>query len=128
MYNFCIGTTCTDPGYPNGGYLSTDVTGFEQDKVVTFGCNLAGFTVPANSALKCVLNGAADGLTWNGTTPTECQGMKGAVNQAEILDLIQLSINIFIPHATKLQGVCFLPVCQFVSLSCFLEAQLLSNR
>lgn len=104
------------------------MTGFEQDKVVTFGCNLAGFTVPANSALKCVLNGAADGLTWNGTTPTECQGMKGAVNQAEILDLIQLSINIFIPHATKLQGVCFLPVCQFVSLSCFLEAQLLSNR
>uniref|UniRef100_K1QDS6 Fibropellin-1 n=1 Tax=Magallana gigas TaxID=29159 RepID=K1QDS6_MAGGI len=69
----CEGTTCTDPGYPNGGYLSTDVTGFEQDKVVTFGCNLAGFTVPANSALKCVLNGAADGLTWNGTTPTECQ-------------------------------------------------------
>lgn len=51
------------------------MTGFEQDKVVTFGCNLAGFTVPANSALKCVLNGAADGLTWNGTTPTECQGI-----------------------------------------------------
>lgn len=51
------------------------MTGFEQDKVVTFGCNLAGFTVPANSALKCVLNAAADGLRWNGTTPTECQGI-----------------------------------------------------
>lgn len=74
------------------------MTGFEQDKVVTFGCNLAGFTVPANSALKCVLNGAADGLTWNGTTPTECQG----INRSQG---IALSIRAPILHGCLIQFI-----------------------
>jgi hypothetical protein len=68
------GTTCPDPGYPRGGYLSGDANGFKQQQVVTFGCNRAGFSIPSGSALECRLTSTADSLVWNSTTPTECQG------------------------------------------------------
>lgn len=68
------GTTCPDPGYPRGGYLSGDVKGFQLDQVATFGCNRAGFNIPSGSALKCMLSGTANSLIWNSTVPTECEG------------------------------------------------------
>ena len=83
--NYISGTTCTDPGYPKGGYLTAQ--SFERDSVVTFGCNLAGFTVPSDSVLKCILNGAANGVVWNGTTPAECTGMHNQLKGGKLATL-----------------------------------------
>ena len=60
-----LGATCSDPGYPAGGSITTN--GFEQGGSIIFNCDRPGFSPDVTSI------GCTSSLSWNGSV-ANCDG------------------------------------------------------